>query len=134
MQMADTFVPTNIADSLDERVLGVGVRRIALHRAAPAICPIGALVVISSEPGGCGMLRPEWHQLERWGCWSSGSPASMQLSFDAPLDSSYTLEFDPAPPLLDMSVTLAVNDTVLDTLHAIDAPNRWIVPPSCTAS
>jgi hypothetical protein len=56
----------------------------------------------------------------------------MLLRFDAALDGAYALEFEMMPPLLDLSVTLSVNDTVLETIFAMDGPNEWALPRSCT--
>ncbi|MEA2767990.1 MAG: hypothetical protein QOD93_952 [Acetobacteraceae bacterium] len=132
LEVSDTFRPADVSDSPDDRVMGVGVRTVALHRDAPAACPIGAVVRVSNDQGDRGILSAGWHQPEPWGCWSSGSDAAMLLRFDAPLRGAYVLEFGLTPPLLDPSVTLSVNDTVLGTLSVVDGLNEWPLPQDCT--
>jgi hypothetical protein len=132
LEVSDTFRPADVSDSPDNRVMGVGVRSVALHRDAPAACPIGAVVRVSNDQGDRGILSAGWHQPEPWGCWSSGSDAAMLLRFDAPLRGAYVLEFGLTPPLLDPSVTLSVNDTVLGTLSVVDGLNEWPLPQDCT--
>lgn len=132
LHVADMVCPAELGTSSDSRVLGVGVRWVALHQAGGAICPIGTVVRISSDPGGSGMLLDGWHPPEPWGCWSSGSEASMLLRFDAPLRGAYRLEVEMVPPLLDLSVTLSIDDTVLDTLFVSNEPSEWVLPRCCT--
>jgi hypothetical protein len=132
LEVSDTFRPADVSASPDDRIMGVGVRAVALHRDAPAACPIGTVIRVSNDQGDRGILSAGWHQPEPWGCWSSGSVASMLLRFDAPLEGAYVLEFALTPPLLDPSVTLSVNDTVLDTISAVDGLNEWPLPLDCT--
>jgi hypothetical protein len=132
LHVSHTFSPAAVSGSPDTRTMGAGVRRLALHRAAPAACPIGIPVRISSDVADRGMLLTGWHSLEPWGCWTSGPDASMLLRFERPLRGGYALEVELAPPLLDLSVTLAVNGTELNTIFALDGPNEWSLPASCT--
>lgn len=132
LQMSDTFCPAEVMDSADKRIIGLGVRRLTLHRETAAVCPIGTVVRLSSDFADRGMLLAGWHKPEPWGCWSSGSDASMLLRFDAPLQGAYALEFEMTAPLLDRTVTLAVNDTILETVLAVDGRNQWTVPRICT--
>ncbi len=133
LQVADTFRQRDVADSTDRRVLGIGVRGVGLHREAPAVCPIGTLVPVSSDAGDRGILLAGWYAPETWGCWSSGPAASMLLRFDAPLEGVCKLEIDVLPPLLDASVTLSANDVVLDPLAVVNGINEWTLPRSCTS-
>ncbi|MGD0105193.1 MAG: glycosyltransferase family 4 protein [Rhodopila sp.] len=132
LEVSDTHCPAEIADSPDKRIMGVGVRRVVLRREAAALCPIGTLVQISSDVPDRGMLLAGWYKPEPWGCWSAGPAASMLLRFGAPLAGTYALEFDMAPPLIDPSVALSIDDTVLDSISAVDGPNEWTLPRSCT--
>ena len=132
LEMSDTHRPAEISDSPDHRTLGIGVRRIALHREAPAVCPIGTKLRISSDAGDRGMLQAGWHKPEPWGCWSSATDATILLRFETPLQGDHAIELDLAPPLLDAAVTLAVNDTRLDTVSAVDGANEWLLPDSST--
>lgn len=132
VEVADTFPPVEITDPPDSRIMGMGVRRVALHREAPALFPIGALVRISSDAGDRGILLDGWYKPESWGCWSSGSAALMLLRLEVPLKGAYALEIDLMPPLLDASVTLSVNDTALESLPVVEGINEWILPERCT--
>jgi hypothetical protein len=132
LQVSDTFCPADVMGSTDKRTLGAGVRRLVLRREAPAPCPMDTPVRTSREASDRGMLLSGWHSPEPWGCWTSGSEASMLLRFDAPLRDAYVLQFDLTPPLVDRSVTLSVNDIVLDTLLVAEGPNEWILPRDCT--
>ena len=132
LEVSDTHCPSEITDSPDKRIMGAGVRQVVLRREAAALCPIGSLVEISGDVADRGMLLAGWYKPEPWGCWSADPAASMLLRFDAPLSGGYVLEFDMAPPLLDPSVTLSIGDTVLETISAVDGPNEWTLPQSCT--
>jgi hypothetical protein len=132
LHVADTVCPAAVEPSRDNRILGVGVRWVALHREAPATCPIGQFVRIASDVGDRGILVAGWHKPEPWGCWSAGSDASVLLRFDSPLAGDYILEVDMMPPLLRGPVLLLINGTVLDPLSVIDGPNEWALPQTCT--
>jgi hypothetical protein len=132
LHVSDTFCPADISGSTDDRTLGVGVSWVMLHHEAAASFPIGQFVRISSDVGDHGMLVAGWYKPESWGCWSSGSNASMLLRFDAPLRGPYVFEIDMMPPLLDGFVSLSVNGTIVDTLAVVDGPNEWVLPVSCT--
>jgi hypothetical protein len=132
LHVSQTFCPAAIGPSTDDRVLGVGVRWITLHRHAAATCPIGSAVAISSDLGDRGILVAGWHKLEPWGCWSSGPDAAMLLCFDAVLAGPYVLEVDMMPPLLKGPVILSVNGERLDPVSVSDGPNEWALPQSVT--
>ncbi len=132
LHVSQLFRPTELGGSSDSRTLGVGVRWIALHPAGAPVCPIDSVVRVSSDPGGTGMLLDGWHPPEPWGCWSSGAEATMSLRFAAPLRGDYRLELALMPPLLDLSVTLAIDGRVIDTLFVSNEPSEWVLPRSCT--
>ena len=132
LAVSETFCPAEISDSSDRRTMGVGVRQLVLHREAAAVCPIGPVIRVSSDAGDRGMLLEGWHNPEPWGCWTAGPDASILLRFDRPLQGVFALAFELTPPLVDLSVGLAVNDTVLDTVLAVDGPNEWVLPEDCT--
>jgi hypothetical protein len=129
LQVPDTFRPD---DADDDRVLGIGLRRVALHREAAAICPVGILVPISGDDGDRGMLTAGWHSPEPWGCWSSAVDASLLLRFVTPLQGAFALELDMLPPLLDPLITLSVNKTMMEPLVVVEGINEWLLPQGVT--
>jgi hypothetical protein len=132
LSVPSTFCPADFAGLKDDRTLGIGVRSVTLRREAPATCPVGAMVAVSSRLGDTGMLVEGWHELEPWGCWSSGADAKLMLPFEAPLDGDHILEMNLRPPLLDPAFRMTVNGVELDAADVLDGLNHFVLPRRCT--
>nr|WP_294507573.1 glycosyltransferase [uncultured Rhodopila sp.] len=132
LQVADTFRPADLGASRDDRDLGIGVRSVTLIRESAAICPIGPKVAVSSSLGESGMLVDGWHQLEPWGCWTTGTDATMIVQFGTLLEGTFVLQMDLVPPLLDRQVDLVVNGIALEPIDVVDGLNEWMLPRDST--
>ena len=132
LSVSNTFCPADFPGLTDDRRLGIGVRSVTLRREAPASCPVGEMVAVSSRLGDSGMLVEGWHELEPWGCWSAGADALLVLPFEVPLDGDYILTMNLLPPLLDPAVRLTVNGVELVAADVLDGLNEFALPRSCT--
>jgi hypothetical protein len=132
LHVADTFCPADTGRSADNRTLGLGVRWLILEREAMATCRVGRTVRISSVTGDRGILVDGWHKPEPWGCWSSGSDASIRLRFAEPLTGPFVFEADMMPPLLSGPVILSVNGAVVAPSALVDGINAWVLPRNST--
>ncbi len=131
LSVSNTYCPADFPELQDDRTLGIGVRSVTLRRESAAICRIGAMVTLSSRLGDSGLLVEGWHNLEPWGCWTSGADALLVLPFEAPFEGDCVLQMNLAPPLLDPTVQLTVNGVELEAVGAVDGLNEFVLPRRC---
>jgi len=132
LRVSGTFCPAAAGSSGDDRVLGIGVAAVALHRVARAVCRVGQVVPLSVSDDGTDLLLRGWHVRENWGCWTAGAEAVLRLRLDGALSGPHVLRLDLFPPLAGAVIGLSVNGSPVQETEVREGPNDWAMPLEAT--
>jgi hypothetical protein len=131
LRSSATICPSRSGGSTDDRILGVGVKAVRLHGRGTAGYETGKYLSTRSAAAN-GILLSGWHEMEDWGCWSSGRTAALELILAAPPKGRVLLELDIAPSPVRSMLTLEVNGHALAAIVPVNGGNQWLLPVDAT--
>jgi hypothetical protein len=132
LHVGETLRPNTAGDSVDDRILGIGVSSVRVLSRQPTLLEPDVAMPVRAGSMPQQVLLTGWHAPEAWGCWSQRTTAVLRLTLREPAQTSIRLELDletsPANPLL----TLSVNGSALPGIKVVAGRNTWDLPPRAT--
>ena len=128
LHVSKAFIPAEIGNSPDKRVLGVGVRKICLTPRSRPHCVLGRHLALGAGAAGLDVLLAGWHAPEDWGCWSSGEVATLEIRLPGRAGAKMLLALDLVPSRVDATVNASIGGRLLDEMMPIGRRRRWIIP------
>ena len=116
----------------DGRILGIGLRTIRLVTMDPPIIPLGKRIGLGHDFVPPRLLWAGWHAPEAWGCWTSGTDATMRMMLQRPLTERVRLELELAGLPERYPLTLQVNDYTFPARRPKVGRNVWSLPSRAT--
>ena len=132
LHVGDTVRPAAGGDSVDDRILGIGVNSVRLLSRQPTLCVPGVVMPIKAGLMPRQVLLTGWHAAEPWGCWSRRTTAVLHLTLKQPVPASIRLELDLVPSPANPLLTLSVNGLALPGITPVDGRNTWNLPARAT--
>ncbi|HEX4365347.1 MAG TPA: glycosyltransferase, partial [Rhodopila sp.] len=132
LHAGDTTRPAAAGDSVDDRILGIGVTSVRLLSRQPTLCEPGVPMPVRADAMPRQVLLAGWHGPEPWGCWSRRTTAALRLTLQQPVPDSIRLELDLLPQSANPPLTLSVNGAALPAVIPVNGRNTWDLPPRTT--
>ncbi len=132
LHVGETMRPAAAGDSVDDRILGIGVSSVRVLSRQPTLCEPNVTMPIRAAAMPRQVLLTGWHAPEAWGCWSRRTTAALRLTLGEPAPASIRLELDLMPSPANPLLTLSVNGSALPGITPVAGRNIWDLPTRAT--